>query len=65
MLFKFHDKKFDNMGRYYDVVRDAMKVLGHSEVVEDNPADIHFYNHMCNEEQLRRMYIIKPTAPTR
>ena len=64
MLFKFHDKKFDNMGRYYDVVRDAMKVLGHSEVAEHNPADIHFYNHMCNEEQLRRMYIIKPTAPT-
>ena len=46
MLFKFHNKKFDNMGRYYDVVRDAMKVLGHSEVAEDNPADIHFYNHM-------------------
>ena len=48
MLFKFHDKKFDNMGRYYDVVRNAMKVLGHSEVAEDNPADIHFYNQILH-----------------
>jgi len=64
MLFKFHNRKFDNMGRYYDVVRDAMKVLGHNEVNGDNPADIHFYNHMCNEDHIPGMYIIKPTAPT-
>lgn len=52
------------MDRYYDVVRDAMKVLGHNEVNGDNPADIHFYNHMCNEDNIPGMYIIKPTAPT-
>ena len=52
------------MDRYYDVVREAMIKLGHNEVNGDNPADVHFYNHMCNEDHIPGMYIIKPTAPT-
>ena len=50
------------MNRYYDVIREAMNQLGHSEVVEDSPADIHFYNHIqtFNNTQI----IVKPTAPT-
>ena len=62
MVYKFHQHKFDNMNRYYDVIREAMNQLGHSEVVEDSPADIHFYNHIqtFNNTQI----IVKPTAPT-
>ena len=50
------------MNRYYDVIREAMNQLGHSEVIEDSSADIHFYNHIqtFNNTQI----IVKPTAPT-
>ena len=52
------------MNRYYDVIREAMNQLGHSEVVEDSSADIHFYNHIVNDEKSNNMIIVKPTAPT-
>ena len=64
MVYKFHQHKFDNMNRYYDVIREAMNQLGHSEVVEESPADIHFYNHIVNDEKSDNMIIVKPTAPT-
>jgi len=62
VVYKFHQYKFDNMNRYYDVIREAMNQLGHSEVVEHNEADINFYNHIqtFNNTQI----IVKPTAPT-
>ena len=52
------------MGRYYDVIRRAMNELEHREVVEDSQADIHFYNHFANENNLPGAIIVKPTAPT-
>ena len=64
MVYKFHQYKFDNMNRYYDVIREAMNQLGHSEAVEDSSADIHFYNHIVNDEKSNNMIIVKPTAPT-
>lgn len=64
MVYKFHQYKFDNMNRYYDVIREAMNQLGHSEVVEDSSADIHFYNHIVNDEKSNNTIIVKPTAPT-
>ena len=64
MVFKFHQHRFDNFNNYYEVIREAMKQLGHSEVVEESPADIHFYNHIVNDSQSDNMIIVKPTAPT-
>ena len=64
MVFKFHQYRFDNFNKYYEVIREAMKQLGHSEVVEESPADIHFYNHIVNDSQSDNMIIVKPTAPT-
>ena len=64
MLYKFHNNKFDNMGRYYDVIRKSMNELEHREVVGDSEADMHFYNHITNEEERPGMIIVKPTAPT-
>ena len=63
MLYKFHDYKFEKIAnRYYDIIRSAMNNLGHSEVVEDNPADLHFYNHTTTD--IKKVFIVKPTAPT-
>ena len=39
-----------------------MNNLGPSEVVEDNPADLHFYNHTTTD--IKKVFIVKPTAPT-
>lgn len=64
MVFKFHQYRFDNFNKYYEVIREAMNQLGHSEVVEESPADIHFYNHIVNDSQSNNMIIVKPTAPT-
>ncbi len=64
VVFKFHQHRFDNFNNYYEVIREAMKQLGHSEVVEESPADIHFYNHIVNDSQSDNMIIVKPTAPT-
>ncbi len=62
MVYKFHDHKFDNMGKYYAVIREAMDNLGHSEVFEPYSADINFYNHIHSFGDHR--IIVKPTAPT-
>ena len=63
MLYKFHDYKFQKIAdKYYDIIRSAMNNLGHSEVVEDNPADYHFYNHTTTDT--KDVFIVKPTAPT-
>ena len=62
MVYKFHQHKFDNMNRYYDVIRAAMNQLGHSEVVEHATADINFYNHIHSFDN--GYIIVKPTAPT-
>ena len=63
MLYKFHDYKFEKIAnRYYDIIRSAMNNLGHSEVVEDNPANYHFYNHTTTDT--KNVFIVKPTAPT-
>lgn len=62
MEYKFHQHKFDNMNRYYDVIRSAMNQLGHSEVLEPYSADINFYNHIHSFGDHR--IIVKPTAPT-
>ena len=63
MLYKFHDYKFEKIAdKYYDIIRSAMNNLGHSEVVEDNPADYHFYNHTTTDT--KDVFIVKPTAPT-
>ena len=62
MVYKFHQHKFDNMNRYYDVIRGAMNELGHSEVVEHATADINFYNHIQSFGD--HNIIVKPTAPT-
>lgn len=64
MLYKFHNNRFDNMGSFYDVIRRAMNELEHREVVGDSQADIHFYNHFANENNLPGAIIVKPTAPT-
>jgi len=64
VVFKFHNHRFDNLGRYYEIVREAMLQLGHSEVVEESEADIHFYNHTSIWPRVKNSMIIKPTAPT-
>lgn len=65
MLYKFHDYKYERIARrYYDVIRKSMNELGHSEVIEHCDADIHFYNHMANENKLPGAIVVKPTAPT-
>ncbi len=64
MVFKFHNNRFDNLGRYYEIVREAMIQLGHREVIEDSEADIHFYNHISIWPRAKNSMIIKPTAPT-
>lgn len=63
MEFKFHDHKFENIGRWYDVIRSAMNELGHTE--NPDKADIHFYNHIENNGPSdENIIIVKPTAPT-
>ena len=52
------------MERYYDIIRKAMVQLGHSEVIEDSEADIHFYNHISNWPRNKNTMVVKPTAPT-
>ena len=64
MVFKFHNNRYDTFGRYYEIVREAMVQLGHSEVIEDSEADIHFYNHISIWPRVKNSMIIKPTAPT-
>ena len=63
MLYKFYDYKFEKISdRYYDIIRSAMNNLGHREVIGDNSADYHFYNHTTTNS--KNTFIVKPTAPT-
>ena len=62
MEFKFHQHKFTNMNRYYDIIREAMLELGHKE--NDVEPDIHFYNHISIWPREDKKIIVKPTAPT-
>ena len=61
MEYKFYDNKFDNMGRYYDIIRNAMGILGYKE---SKKPTIHFYNHISNPDRKKNILIVKPTAPT-
>ena len=62
MVFKFHNYKFENMERYYDIIRKAMVELGHTETQDE--ADLNFYNHISNWPRNKNTMVVKPTAPT-
>lgn len=49
------------MGRYYDIIRSAMGILGYKE---SKKPTIRFYNHISNPDRKKNILIVKPTAPT-
>ena len=49
------------MGRYYDIIRSAMAILGYKE---SKKPTIRFYNHISNPDRKKNILIVKPTAPT-
>ena len=60
MEYRIHPHRYDNFDRYYNIVREAMTLLGHTEVKK--AADINFFNHIHTFED--DCIIVKPTAPT-
>lgn len=60
MEYRIHPHRYDNFDRYYNIVREAMTLLGHTEVKK--AADINFFNHIHTFED--NCIIVKPTAPT-
>lgn len=58
--YRIHQHRFETFNRYYDIVREAMNYLGHTETKK--AADINFFNHIAINEP--DAIVLKPTAPT-
>ena len=62
MEYKIHQYRFDNFGKFEDIIREALNELGYVE--SENPT-LNIYNHChISEIYTDNNIIFKPTAPT-